>query len=225
MKRNTLAMALAGVGLMGAMASADLITNGDFETGTGLTFETTPNWFNRGTGGQTANARGDNLNLGDSTRNAVINEQFTVDGGFGAIAHSQNTGHAIQEDDYFALSYDWRDASEWQDRDVVRFVHFATADNTLAGTVVWSDTLDSGGRTSAATWESVSQETAVVNSAAVGQTLFVNFYGVDPLETGPAGFARVDNITVEVIPEPGTFALLALAGGLIAFRRRIRWNR
>jgi hypothetical protein len=213
-------------GLLSGLSSAsvpgqNLVTNGDFEAGSNLTFDGTPNWFNRGTAGQAGSARGDNLNLLGSDFNAVISDRYNFGTStFGPVAHSQRVtagSYKIQGGDFFSLSYDWRDASGWeQAHDQVRFVLFATVNDTLAGTVVWSETLDSGTSSAAATWESVSQTTGTVTLAAVGKDLFIQFYGVDLNSEGistTTGFARVDNISVSAIPEPSTYALL---GGLAA---------
>ena len=234
-----LALAALSVCLLPAFAGATIITtNGDFEagsaTGDNVNFENTPNWTNRGTEGDTAVARRNNLNLGDSTYNAVINDRYNdfdaggpfVSAEFGSVVHSQNTGYAIQAEDFFEVRYDWRDAFDWQPRDIVRVVLFATDNNTLGGSIVWSSILDSDQRQVVGEWEPVFQTSSVVASEAVGQTLFVNFFGVDTGAegaAGPTGFARVNNLEVTAIPEPRVYALLAgLSVLALALRRRFR---
>lgn len=222
-----LAFVLAFGALACDKASAAVVINGDFETGSNLTFEGTPNWYNRGLGGQEADARSGSLNLAGSSFNAVISDAYdTANNTFGGLAHSQKTNYQILEGDYFQLTYQWRDAFNWQEnRDVVRFVLFATDNDTLAGNVAWTTTLDAPFSTQATTWESVSHASDVVNSNAVGQILFVNFYGVDTVGPSDTGFARVDNIVVTsglapVIPEPGTLVLMVAGLGFIAMLRR-----
>lgn len=213
---------------LASLSAQNIVTNGDFETGTGTAFNVTPPWYNRGVGlNQTSAARSNNNNLGASTFNAVINDRYdTVTPAFGTVAHSQNTGYTIQSGDYFAVSYDWRDAADWQQaRDFVRVVLFATTNNALGGPIAWSVTLDSPLSTLVTTWESVSTQTTVVNEAAVGRPLFINFFGVDNGGlSATTGFARVDNVTVMPIPEPQTTALaIGLATlGFVFLRRRRR---
>lgn len=229
-----LALAALSVCLLPAFAGATIITNGDFEIGGGTDFDTTADWFNRGSGGQTATARADNLNLTGSNFNAVINDRYNdfdaggpfVSAEFGSVVHSQNTGYAIQAEDFFEVRYDWRDALDWQPRDIVRVVLFATENNTLGGSIVWSSILDSDQRELVGEWEPVFQTSSVVASEAVGQTLFVNFFGVDTRAegaAGPTGFARFDNLEVTAIPEPRVYALLAGLSVLgLVLRRRFR---
>jgi hypothetical protein len=189
-----------------AVHAENLVINGDFEAGTGKEFYKTPPWYNRGAG----------LNQGDPARSeqaviagshsAVVNDRYiTAEEKFGNIAHVQKTGYTIKEGDSFSLSYEWRPADEhWQRAtDTIRFVLYATADNKIGGRVVWSCVLTSDFfKAKHTSLMAVSQTTDVVDSEAVGQLLFVMFYGVDTVNGGTDGtphFARVDNIEVNAV--------------------------
>ena len=75
--------------------------------------------------------------------------------------------------------------------------------------------MDSGIRQAEGAYESVSDTSTVVSSEAVGQTLYLNIFGFqnDGAMSGNTGYARIDDITVSVVPEPSNFALIA---GLLA---------
>ena len=87
--------------------------------------------------------------------------------------------------------------------------------------------MDSGTSTADGVYETVNDTSSVVAASAIGQTLFINFYGFqnNGLLSANTGFARIDNISVvsnAVVPEPSAYALLAgiLALGVVFTRRR-----
>lgn len=190
--------------------SENLVINGDFEAGKGTTFYSTPPWYNRGKGfNQGANARSHTDTVIAGSYSATINDRYDSAGSvFGPLAHSQNTGYIIKEGDVFSLSYDWRPVNEyWQiNRDTVRFVLYATADDKPGGPVVWSSVHTSDFfKNSVRIAKSVMQTSSVVGSAAVGRKLIINFYGLDTVDgvNGNPHYARVDNIAVTVDRAPG----------------------
>ena len=80
--------------------------------------------------------------------------------------------------------------------------------------------MDSGTRQVEETFESVSDTSTVVSSEAVGQLLYINIFGFqnDGAMSGNTGYARIDDITVSVVPEPSMFTLIA---GLLALCSRL----
>jgi hypothetical protein len=210
MKPYSLIISLLGVPALSAADPQNLIRNGDFQAGSGVQFYAVQDWYNHGKGRrQDLNARTDAGFGMPGEFAATINDRYDAAAGkFGPTAHVQKTEHVIRPGDAFALSYVWRPADEnWQKRrDTVRFVLFATEDDTLAARVVWSVVLTSdfflGDIRS---MKFVTQETDPVPPAAVGKKLIVTFFGVDT-EDGIGGsthFARVDDIVVSVVtPDP-----------------------
>jgi hypothetical protein len=238
--RNKLITLVAISGLSVATLNAqELLDNGGFEDGTGSgttrSFDVTSNWYNRGTSDQNQNARREETGTGSlfvgqiNDRYDVVNATSDFDSAaLGTITHSQKTSYIIEAGDAFDFSYEWQDNFNWNDGfDEVRLVVFATDDDTLGGSILWSSIADSGYSTSDATYETVTGSTSVVAAAAAGKALFVNIYGFqnNGEMSGSAGFARIDNLSVTsavVVPEPSTYALLAgtCALGFVMLRRR-----
>lgn len=214
---------MAAISAQSAIIMDATTLNGSFENGwgTGTTRDFNDvggvaNWFNIGSGGQTATCAADTLAALPATGYNAVVADYNLSG---AVLHSANTGYAIQSGDSFNISFDWRDASGWEANDQIRVAVVAyDNDSATTGTQVmrmWvSDKV-----TTAATWESVSGTTAVVDQAVVGRTLFIQAYGVNG-GAGTGDFARVDNIVVEQIPEPATLGLVVAFGGGILFIRR-----
>ena len=212
------------------------INNAGFESGTGSNttrnFNATDNWFNRGTDGTAEIARRlydttGTLASGDyvgqiTDRYNVLDASSDFDSAaFGDAVHSNKTSYTISSGDYFNIGYVWHDEFRWNNAlDEVRFVLFATDTDTLGGNVVWSSVMDSGIRQVEDEFESVSDTSSIVSSEAVGQLLFLNIFGFqnDGAMSGNTGYARIDNITVSVVPEPSTFTLIA---GLLALCSRL----
>ena len=80
--------------------------------------------------------------------------------------------------------------------------------------------MDSGTRQVKETFESVSDTSTVVSPEAVGKLLYLNIFGFqnDGAMSGNTGYARIDDITVSVVPEPSMFTLIA---GLLALCSRL----
>jgi hypothetical protein len=187
-------------------AQTNLLTNGDFETGGGGTFDETPGWYNRGQGDkQDSRARTNTMAHGGSYSATVSDRYDVAKSAFSWVAHCQKTTYTIKAGDSFSVSYFWRPVdSGWQlGRDNVQFVLFSTDNNTVGGNLLWSSTLTSGNFAGAdlTVWKSVSDQTSVVAPASVGKALFVCFYGVDrgKILSTDVGYARVDDIVVTAI--------------------------
>jgi hypothetical protein len=185
--------------------SANLVTNGDFETGTANFFWGTPGWYNLGKGlRQDLNARTDKRVITSGGFSAGVNDRYdAANKAYNALAHCQITKHIIQPGDLFTLSYDWHPVDEyWQtNRDTVRFVLYATSDDTLGGKVVWSvELLSDFFRQPLNSVKSVVQELTPVPEVAVGRKLMLVFHGMDTEDgvNGSTHFARVDNISITV---------------------------
>jgi hypothetical protein len=198
--------------------------NGDFEADTSSTnkrtFSDTPNWTNlSSTGlGQSEVATRNDKNLSGSLRNAVMN----IDG---TRIFGNDPGYTIQSGDVFSLSYQWRDAFLWDDTaDQVRVDLFTTSNDTLTGTQTILYTLYSGLSTSNETWETVTANRFyTAGGGAVGKKLFIQFQGWAGNSSDTEGYARLDNFTLTVVPEPDPVWLLAaLSGAGVLVRRRRR---
>lgn len=208
-----------------------LVSNGDFETVTGstpYTFAELVDWSNLGTSAsgaaQAANTMsGSIIGLSDNT--------YDRDGeSFGLRAHVQNTGYTIVAGDSFDVSYTWRPSSAaagWGTSDEIRFILYATNDDTALGTQVWSEIFDSGTQTVLNANYIVNGTSSAVTSGAVGQNLFASFYGLRktgsiPTQPSERGFAGVDEISVSVVPELSTAPLLlGLTAMLLVLRRHL----
>ena len=198
------------------------IRNGGFEDnviadppsppGGTLSFANTDFWYNIGTGSQGGEAINNNSNFSDlSVQTGIVAESPTR-------VFGMDTGYTLSSGDLVNFSYFWRDAFNWDDAsDQLTFSIFTTVDDTIDGAVDQSET--SLGALSAA--NSSFQEhsgTLVATAAMDGKNLFIEISNVDG-NAAPNGFARIDNVFVEAIPEPSVLSLLGL-GGLLAVRRR-----
>lgn len=205
MKKSILCLCALSALPSWAAQSANLVANGDFETGTANFFWGTPGWYNMGKGKrQDVNARSDKAPIIAGRYSVGVNDRYdAANKELGSVAHSQITKHIIQPGDVFTLSYDWQPLDQfWQTgRDTVRFTVFATSDDTLGGKIVWSVDLDSDFyRQPLGTVKSVVQELPRVPEAAVGRKLMFMFHGMDTVDgvNGNTHFARVDNVSITV---------------------------
>lgn len=200
-KRQALATLMMLPAFAPLQAADNLITNGDFEAGPKEApvhaFYESPGWYNRAEGGkrQDAQARRDSENLGESTYNALINNKVPVN----SIFH-QKTGHIIKEGEIYNLSLDWKHSFQWRATDLLRVRVYATLDNKVGGTVIWEDVAELD-HPSGEEWARVKHAFAPVPLDAQGKNLHFSFEGVGAQETldkKDVGFARVDNIVLEV---------------------------
>lgn len=184
-----------------AQTTENLITNGDFEAApkeaVSYAFNECPGWYNRAERGtrQDAQARRNDENKGDSTYNATINNKEPASSIF-----FQKTDHKIQAGEVYRLSMDWRQSFQWRAADTVKVTVFATLNDKLSGAVVWEDTVDFS-NSSGEAWATVTHDFQAAHPDAEGKLLMFSFQGVGSQEMTDkkrVGFARVDNIVLEV---------------------------
>jgi alkaline phosphatase D len=177
------------------------LRNGHFNADTSATdsrsFADTPHWTNLG-GAQTAEATRTTLAV-DTTRNAVVPEH-------GARLFANDTGHTLVTGQRFRATYQWRDASNWNDAtDRIGVTLFTTADDTISGTRTALQTLLSAVSAVDSTYQSETADFAAIPASAAGKRLFVMFEAVDG-NSSATGFARLDNFTLQLVttenPDP-----------------------
>ena len=202
------------------------ILNGNLNAGsadgdtTDDNFQSTPDWVNVG-GPATMQATRTNLPSPDSSRNAVLS--LSGDRVFGSELGLN--GYIISAGDTFDVQYEWRDAFNWNDSlDNVAITLFTTDDDTITGAATPLVVDLSGLSTANNTYETVNHDgiyTSTTNDA--GKKLFLSFQGQPGEGSDTNGFARFDNLTLEVtqaIPEPSSVLLICLAGISVMGRRR-----
>lgn len=202
------------------------ILNGNFNAGsadgdtTDDNFQSTPNWVNVG-GATTMQATRTNLPSLDGSRNAVLS--LSGDRVFGSELGLN--GYTISAGDTYDVQFEWRDAFNWNDNlDNVAITLFTTDDDTITGNATPLVVDLSGLSTANNTYETVDHDgiyTATANEA--GKRLFLTFQGQPGEGSDNNGFARFDNLTLEVtqaIPEPSAALLICLAGISLMGRRR-----
>ena len=202
------------------------ILNGNLNAGsadddtTDDNFQSTPDWVNVG-GASTMQATRTNLASPDGSRNAVLSR--AGDRNFGSELGLN--GYLISAGDTFDVQYEWRDAFNWNDSlDNVAITLFTTDDDTITGAATPLVVDLSGLSTINNTYETVDHDgiyTATNNDA--GKKLFLTFQGLPGEGSDTNGFARFDNLTLEVtsaVPEPSSAFLICLAGMGLLRRRR-----
>jgi hypothetical protein len=156
----------------------------------------------------------DNLLASEGSHSLVMG----AEGGGDVLGGLLNTNYVVQDGDILDLSFDWLAAQTWDATgDSFEYYLFTTSDNTLGGT---KTTLLSGSVSgNPSTYQTVDPADEVVAplSASIGQQLWIEFSS-NP--NANAEFARLDNVQLEVIPEPASIALLAAGGALMLTRRR-----
>mgnify|MGYP000084627571 FL=1 len=194
------------------------ILNGNFNAGsidgdtTDDNFEATPDWLNSG-GAPTMQATRTNLASPDGTRNAVLS--LTGDRVFGSELGLN--GYIISAGDTFDVQYEWRDAFNWNDNlDRVEVTLFTTDDDTFTGAVTELVSDFSELSTANNTYQTVDHDAFyTATSGDAGKRLFLYFKGATGEGSDNNGFARFDNLTLEVtsaVPEPSSAFLIGLAG-------------
>ncbi|MEM9108440.1 MAG: PEP-CTERM sorting domain-containing protein [Planctomycetota bacterium] len=145
--------------------------------------------------------------------NAVAGGDANQDLSFG-----RSTGHTLALGDSFTAEYDWRDAFGWNPGETIGLILFYTANNLIDGTRTTLFTFNSGSEENNNQWETESfgPTAPLADAGAAGKTLFVAFEGANL--SGDA-FARIDNVFLQVVPEPGSLALVAL-GSILMLRQR-----
>jgi len=202
------------------------ILNGNFNAGstdgdtTDDNFEATPDWLNSG-GAPTMQATRTNLASPDGTRNAVLS--LTGDRVFGSELGLN--GYIISAGDTFDVQYEWRDAFNWNDSlDRVEVTLFTTDDDTFTGAVTELVSDFSELSTANNTYQTVDHDAFyTATSGDAGKRLFLYFKGATGEGSDNNGFARFDNLSLEVtsaVPEPSSAFLIGLAGLCLMRRRR-----
>ena len=168
--------------------------NADGDT-TDDNFQSTPDWVNVG-GAQTMQCTRTNLTSPDSTRNAVLS--LSGDRNFGSIFGPN--GYTISAGDLFDIQYEWRDAYNWNDAlDNVAVTLFTTDDDTIEGKATPLVVDLSGLSTTNNTYETVNHDGVYIATADdAGKKLFLVFAGQAGEGGDTNGFARFDNLIVEV---------------------------
>ena len=168
--------------------------NADGDT-TDDNFQSTPDWVNVG-GAQTMQCTRTNLTSPDSTRNAVLS--LSGDRNFGSVFGPN--GYTISAGDVFDIQYEWRDAYNWNDAlDNVAVTLFTTDDDTIEGKATPLVVDLSGLSTTNNTYETVNHDGVYIATADdAGKKLFLVFTGQAGEGGDTNGFARFDNLIVEV---------------------------
>jgi hypothetical protein len=168
--------------------------NADGDT-TDDNFQSTPDWVNVG-GAQTMQCTRTNLTSPDSTRNAVLS--LSGDRNFGSVFGPN--GYTISAGDVFDIQYEWRDAYNWNDAlDNVAITLFTTDDDTIEGKATPLVVDLSGLSTTNNTYETVNHDGVYIATADdAGKKLFLVFAGQAGEGGDTNGFARFDNLIVEV---------------------------
>lgn len=177
------------------------ILNGNLNAGntdgdtTDDNFQSTPDWVNVG-GAQTMQCTRTNLTSPDSTRNAVLS--LSGDRNFGSVFGPN--GYTISAGDVFDIQYEWRDAYNWNDAlDNVAVTLFTTDDDTIEGKATPLVVDLSGLSTTNNTYETVNHDGVYIATADdAGKKLFLVFAGQAGEGGDTNGFARFDNLIVEV---------------------------
>lgn len=187
-----------------------------------VAFSETADWTNVGTVGQASQAIRNSPAGLDSA-----GDYLGASGGYNAVVpdndtrrFGNDTGHTVSPGDTFDLSYHWIDAFNWNDAtDQIAVRFFTTADDLILGTEEDSLVILSGTSTVNAAYEQFSETDIALPASFVGDRLFVAFYGVDGNAAANA-FARVDDFSLTVIPEPTTGLLVSLSGLALLRRKR-----
>ena len=137
-----------------------------------------------------------NLTSPDNTRNAVLS--LSGDRNFGSVFGPN--GYTISAGDVFDIQYEWRDAYNWNDAlDNVAVTLFTTDDDTIEGEATPLVVDLSGLSTTNNTYETVNHDGVYIATADdAGKKLFLVFAGQAGEGGDTNGFARFDNLIVEV---------------------------
>ncbi len=170
--------------------------NGNFNANPSVedsrSFNDTPDWFNLGSG-QGAEATRSNF-TSDGTRNAVAKQD-------GTRVFANDTGHLLAEGDVFRATYQWRDASGWEDNfDKVAVSLYVTTNNAIDGPRTIVQSLLSKLSSTDSTYQSELATFNPINASHAGKRLFVSVEGIDGNDNN-AGFFRLDNFSLERVTE------------------------
>jgi arylsulfatase A-like enzyme len=180
---------------VGSGFSADLTLvggstrNGDFNETTATedrgSFAETPFWTNVGTGSSSQKATHVNSDF-DGTRNGIIAETLMR-------AFGMDTEHSLSEGEVFHLSYQWRDAADWEESDRIEVILFTTDNDTLTGNRTVIETVLSSASAAVASYQPEDHIFAPIPAQFAGKRLFME---IDAAQEG-ISFARIDNVILE----------------------------
>jgi hypothetical protein len=165
------------------------LRNGNFNAGGegGVqTYAETPSWENIGTGTLSENFTNTSLSANGS-RNAIIAES-------NARAAGLDTGHTLSTGEIFRVTFQWRDASNWNDSsDLVAVTLFTTSDDSISGPRNNLQRLLSRTSKNNSTYQTENFLFNPIITREEGKRLFVE---VNAAQTGN-GFARFDDFKLQ----------------------------
>ena len=165
------------------------LRNGNFDAGGegGVqTYGETPSWENIGTGTLSENFTNTSLSANGS-RNAIIAES-------NARAAGLDTGHTLSSGEIFRITFQWRDASNWNDSsDLVAVTLFTTSDDRISGPRTNLQRLVSRTSTDNSAYQTENFLFNPIIASEEGKRLFVE---VNAAQTGN-GFARLDDFKLQ----------------------------
>ena len=205
LKQNTMGAATCLTCVAGMSVHADIITNGSFEADTVSptdSFTYADDWSNART-----------ASTAPLLANEGTNRTFTGDD---STVISQLTGTSASAGDLLTLDFFGNSAAAGRG-----WVGSVTLDGG-SGTKVVLGSITLNMDASVATWDQANAAATTFSVSAVqiatagaGAT-----YGVEFVGTTGSGFKGLDSVSLDVVPEPGSLALLGLGGLLVAARRR-----
>ncbi len=165
------------------------LRNGNFNAGGAggvQTFAQTSSWENTGTGTSSENFTNTSLSA-DGSRNAIIAETI-------ARAAGLDTGHNLSSGEIFQATFQWRDASGWNDAsDLIAVTLFTTSNNTFTGSRTDLQQLVSRTSTSDSSYQTETLLFNPISASAQGKRLFIE---INAAQSG-SGFARLDNFELQ----------------------------
>ncbi|RZN91579.1 MAG: hypothetical protein EVB10_02375, partial [Verrucomicrobiaceae bacterium] len=165
------------------------LRNGNFNAGgdgSVQTYAETPSWENIGTGTLSENFTNTSLSANGS-RNAIIAES-------NARAAGLDTGHTLSTGEIFRVTFQWRDASNWNDSsDLVAVTLFTTSNDRINGPRNNIQRLVSRTSVNNSAYQTENFLFNPIIASEEGRRLFVE---VNAAQTGN-GFARLDDFKLQ----------------------------
>lgn len=191
--------------------------NGGFESNTGASYAEMDHWFN-------TSATAGHGGSGDQTTS--IRSGAAHSGSYAGIVSlasnpSISTEHTLSAGEQFELSFWYRNSGAGSAQLFWQLYYYGDESDPGFDPLTSTDIVGLFGGDVTATGTAYQQLTVPTTSAllagdpAIGSTLYLRLY-----RTGGDGqFPTVDDVTLTVIPEPASLALLGI-GGLLMLRRR-----
>lgn len=206
MTKKLLALALTGVFALTGVASADLLTNGDFSLDDGVDPANALDWVETTSGGW--------MNREQSATwpdPADFHYALGNAGGYGATVHQDVT--VADDGSSYGLSADSMLDAWWLNSGYLKLEFYDAGAVTMLGEVESTH------------WTQSDYDTGVpmMNYQISGQAPAGTEIVRAVLGTwGEGGTARFDNAVLEVVPEPATLSLFGVAGLALWIRRKLR---